>query len=56
MEEFLKSYGPWLLFGVFMFFMMRHGGGCCGGGHTGYKKEEPGSSKDYDKNLPEKSS
>jgi hypothetical protein len=54
-EELFRSYGPWLLFGVLMFFMMRHGGGCCGGSHTGHKKEEPGSSKAYDKNLPEKS-
>jgi hypothetical protein len=55
-EELLRNYGPWLLFGVLMFFMMRRGGGCCGGGHNEYKKEEPGSPKNHDNHLPEKSS
>ncbi|MDD3893406.1 MAG: hypothetical protein PHU36_00075 [Syntrophomonadaceae bacterium] len=40
MEELLKSYGPWLLFGVLMFFMMRRGGGCCGGGNNEHKIED----------------
>lgn len=34
MEEILRTYSPWLLFGVLMFFMMRRGG-CCGS-HTGH--------------------
>lgn len=57
MNEFLNSYGPWLLLIGIMFFMMRRGG-CCSHGshgghgghkdHTGHEGHEHGSAQGKD--------
>ena len=40
MEEFLRSYGIWILLAAVFIGMQWFGMGCCGGGH-GSKGDEP---------------
>ncbi len=45
MAEFLGGYGPWLLFGLFIFLMMRRGG-CCGS-HGSHRHDGHDSARNH---------